>query len=161
MHSGTVKSGFVLFCSSKNSKGIETLSGNRKHSHLLWLCGQPTLARSLISNVLKWTKLLPFQVSVCVLSHSCHGTGKTDMFFSCVCPLIVCEFLFSALYLQYNSACSIFPYLTKAVPVGVNCTRLFLICHTAACFTCLPLYPLDFVAPGAFVFWVFYSLVDT
>lgn len=57
----------VSFYFGKNSKGIETLSGNRKHSQLLWICGQSALACSLISNILNGKKLLLFQVSVCVL----------------------------------------------------------------------------------------------
>lgn len=68
----------------KNSKGIETLSGNKKHPQLLWICGQPALAHSLISSILNGKKLLLFQVSVCVFCYSCHGTGKTDMFCSCL-----------------------------------------------------------------------------
>lgn len=114
-----------FFNFGKNSKGIETLSGNRKHPQLLWICGQPALAHSLISSILNGKKLLLFQVSVCVFCYSCHGTGKTDMFCSCLSCYKMWIF-FSALYLQHNSVCSSFPYLTKVARVGVTALYFFL-----------------------------------
>lgn len=111
------------FYFGKNSKGIETLSGNRKHSQLLWMCGQPALARSLISNILNGKKLLLCQVSVCVF-FTVAMTLVRQIGSVVVCLVIRCEFYFQH-GICSTIVCAVIFHTSPKLPIWSYCTVFF------------------------------------